>query len=160
MKRINPSPRRLVPVLLLLLMMTIVLLAALLPLGRTEVAAQQPDTLYVSPIHGGCYLVTPSTCKIKVDPFTIITNANLFNFKLQANGQTIYDFSTDSSNPPLGDYTPSQVKQDFAARCGATYTLNLIANDSSSPAFYNLGSTRLIQCPEGVFKVYMPTIQR
>lgn len=149
------------PVLLILLIVCAAALAVFLPPRGSQVFAQQPDNVYASAIHAGCYLATPSVCKIKVDPFTIQTSASLENFKLQANGQTIYDFSTDLSNPPVGNYSPSKVRQDFAANCGQTYTVNLIAADTSAPStFYNLGTTRSFTCPQGRYDLYLPTISK
>jgi len=161
MNRIKMPTFGWLPALLLLLTVCAAGLAVFLPPRSSQVSAQQPEQVFASAIHAGCYLATPSVCKIKVDPFTIQTSASLVNFKLQANGQTIYDFSTDLSNPPAGNYTPSKVRQDFAAHCGQTYAVNLIAADTSAPStFYNLGTTRSFTCPQGRYDMYLPTISR
>ena len=68
--------------------------------------------LFVQTLH----LTVVFYCKIHIDPFTINTNdgagAKLQLFMLQANGQTIYDFRTDISNPPSNAYVPSLVALD------------------------------------------------
>ena len=146
---------------LIALLASLLLILVLKPPEKAEVSADQTLQVFASQLHGGCYLATRSICKLKVDPFTINTSASLVNFKLQANGHTIYDFSTDQSNPPFGNYTPSLVKGDFAAQCGQTYVMKVIAADSSAPtSYYNLGSTRSITCPQGTYDLFMPSIAR
>jgi hypothetical protein len=114
---------------------------------------------YSSPINGGCYIAAPNVCKIHIDPFTInIANelgAKLVRFTLHANpaggiAGPIYDFRTDVSNPPAVDYSPSMVMQDFAARCGETYYVNLIAQDTVDANPLNYGVTAAFTCPAGV----------
>lgn len=114
---------------------------------------------YASPINAGCYIAAPNVCKIHIDPFTInIANelgAKLVLFTLYANPEgglagPIYDFRTDVSNPPGVDYAPSPVMQDFAARCGETYYLNLIAQDTVDVYPLNYGQTAAFTCPAGV----------
>ncbi len=109
-----------------------------------------------------CYRVTPSTCKLQVDPFTLSVDPDyrLEAFRLQANGTTVYDFRTDVSNPPTGLYTPSAVKLDFTASCGSTYVLSLLADDTSQPDFLNLGETGVITCPTVEFDTFLPMVVR
>ncbi len=123
--------------------------------------APRPAVL-ASPINAACLRVTPSTCKLHVDPFTITVApaASLVAFQLQANGAPIYDFRSDVSNPPSGSYTPSLVKRDFAARCGQTYTLTLLARDSADPGLLNAGQVEGVACPQGTFTVYLPLTVR
>jgi hypothetical protein len=125
-------------------------------------AAAAPE-VFASPFQGSCYLATPRTCKIKVDPFTVYLNPSdqLKAIQLQADGQTIYDYRSDLSNPPSGSYTPSLVRRDFAARCGESYVLNLLVTDSSSPAYTNAGQTATIACPEGEpYPYFLPAVLR
>ena len=105
--------------------------------------------IYASPIHAGCYIAAEGQCKIHVDPFTInvTSGANLVYFEIRANAHTVYQFKTDTSNPPTGNYSPSFVMQDFAATCGITYNINLIGRDSSSPNSYSLGNALDVICP-------------
>ena len=90
-------------------------------------------------------------CKIHIDPFTININdgggAHLEKFTLYANGSPIYDFRTDVSNPPNVDYSPSLVIQDFAAQCGETYYVNMVAKDSTDANPLNYGQTKEFTCP-------------
>jgi hypothetical protein len=129
-------------------------------------ASAAPD-VFASPIQGSCYLATPTTCKLKVDPFTInvAPAERLKAFSLQANGLTVYDFRSDVSNPPSGPYTPSLVRRDFAARCGESYVLNLLAMDTGDSSFLNAGLTDTIVCPEGdpevsPFEFFLPILIR
>lgn len=141
----------------------VLIAAALIPLGRPQPTRAAPElTVYASPIQAGCYLATRSTCKIRVDPFTIYksTGVGLVGFQLRANGNLIYDFKTDVSNPPAGNYTPSKVKLDFAATCGKTYTINLVARDTDNRDYLNLGQAENVVCPQGVHEAFLPLIIR
>jgi len=113
-------------------------------------------------LNAGCYLATPTVCKLRVDPFAVQTffGARLEGLKLQANGQTIYDFRTDVSNPPSGSYVPSRVKLDFAATCGRAYVVSLQADDSSQPSFTTIAQTTVFTCPQGRSEVYVPLVTR
>lgn len=123
-------------------------------ISRAAPGAPQAPAGFASPINGGCYITAPNVCKIHVDPFTININdgagAKLEFFTLYANGKPIYDFRTDISNPPGVDYSPSLVMQDFAAKCGETYYLNMIAKDSSDSSPLNYGQTTQFTCPAEV----------
>ena len=116
--------------------------------------ADAAATVYSSPINGGCYIAAPNQCRLHVDPFTININtaagAKLAEFRLQANGQTIYHFRTDISNPPNYNYTPSLVALDFAANCGQTYVLNILGRDSLDANLLNMGLTAAFTCPAAV----------
>lgn len=117
-------------------------------------AAPQSPAGFASPINGGCYIAAPDVCKIHIDPFTININdgagAKLEQFTLFANGQPIYDFRTDVSNPPAVDYAPSLVMEDFAAQCGQAYVVNMVAKDSSDTNPLNYGQTTQFICPTSV----------
>jgi hypothetical protein len=123
--------------------------------------------VFASPINAACVLVTPNLCRLHVDPFTIqvATGQHLVAFQLQANNHLLYDFRTDVSNPP-GTYSPSGVKLDFAASCGQTYTVNLLARDSGDTSFLNAGLAQGIACPQtlqgssGSNPIYLPIIRR
>lgn len=146
-----------------LLLIALVTAAAVIWLVRPQPTQAAPElTVYASPINAGCYLATKSTCKIRVDPFTIASSGTpaLFGFQLRANGSVIYDFRTDVSNPPFGNYSPSRVKLDFAASCGKTYVINLVARDLDDPAFYNLGQVVNVVCPQGTYETFLPMIKR
>ncbi len=97
-------------------------------------ASASPE-VFSSPINGGCYIAAPNQCRRHVDAFTINVNyaagAKLVEFILHANGQPIYHFATDVSNPPIGNYTPSPVALDFAATCGETYYMNILGRDKA-----------------------------
>ena len=104
--------------------------------SRSQVTAAdvtEAGPIYASPIHGGCYIVAASDCRLHVEPFTInvASGKKLVRFKLVAiqigpgTQTTIYDWRPDQSNPvPSGTtYTPSLVSQDFAATCGKSYEI-------------------------------------
>ena len=116
----------------------------------------------VGTLNAGCYLATPTVCKLRVDPFAVQTffGARLEGLRLQANGQTIYDFRTDVSNPPSGSYSPSRVKLDFAATCGRAYVVSLQLDDSSQPDFTTAAQTTLFTCPQGRADVFLPLVTR
>lgn len=122
--------------------------------SRRATAAPDTPAGFASPINGGCYITAPDVCKIHVDPFTININdgqgAKLEKFTLFANGKPIYDFRTDVSNPPGVDYSPSLVMEDFAAECGTTYFLNMIAKDTTDASPLNYGQTETFTCPAEV----------
>ena len=115
--------------------------------------ATPPDRMspavFASPIHAGCKVAGPSTCQIIVEPFTIDLAAGktLVFFQVDVDGVTVYDFRPDQSNPPLGPYTPSQVKLGFAVTCGKAHTVQLIGRDSGDSSPFILGSTLPISCP-------------
>ena len=123
-------------------------------LQRQASAAPESPAGFASPINGGCYIADDNTCKIHIDPFVININdgagAKLEQFTLYANGSPIYDFRTDVSNPPGVDYSPSMVMQDFAAECGVTYYVNMIAKDSTDANPLNYGQTTEFTCPSRV----------
>jgi hypothetical protein len=123
-------------------------------LQRQASAAPESPAGFASPINGGCYIADDNTCKIHIDPFVININdgagAKLEQFTLYANGSPIYDFRTDVSNPPGVDYSPSMVMQDFAAECGESYVVNMIAKDSTDANPLNYGQTTEFTCPSRV----------
>lgn len=133
----------------------------LLAQPQTTTAAPEQQ-VYASPINAGCYQATRTTCKIHVDQFTINKSSGpaLLGFQLYANASLVYDFKTDVSNPPKGNYTPSLVKQDFAVTCGQTYDVMLAAKDADNPNYYVLGVDYDVTCPMGEFDAFLPVITR
>lgn len=147
-------------------LLPLLITASLLGLGGASSAQQAPPapangtespaSIYASPIHGGCYIAGPNQCRFHFDPFVINispTNKLVFFQLVAINGSVqtvIYDFHTDVSNPPTGNYTPSLVAQDFAARCGLTYQVNLQGRDNGSANAYSLGLTGSFVCPSSV----------
>jgi hypothetical protein len=137
----------------LVIMALVVAVGAALHWSETGQALAEPQG-FASPINGGCYIAAPNVCKIHIDPFTININdgagARLELFQLYANGSLIYDFRPDVSNPPAVDYSPSLVMQDFAARCGESYYVNMLAKDTTDANPLNYGQTAQFTCPAGV----------
>lgn len=153
-------------------------LASLLPLLAAALFVvtwqQPPPTVVVAapnvfsgPANGGCYLATATTCQVHVDdwqPIQIAQGERLVAVQLQANGQPLYDFRTDVSNPPSGSYLPSLAKQDFAIRCGESYVLSLRAQDTGDAALVTVGETTVFTCPAAqppaveLFDVWLPLV--
>lgn len=149
--------------LLLLACLILLVLGAILfrpAVPGAEAAPVIDLQVFSSPINAACIQITPSECKLHFDPFTIQISpgARLEAFQLQANGKLLYDFRTDLSNPPLGSYTPSLVKLDYAATCGKTYTVNLLARDSGDSGFLNAGQAENIVCPQGIYDLHLPVM--
>jgi hypothetical protein len=133
---------------LLALLGALVMLVAWQPPAPAVVLAA--PNVFSGPVNGGCYLATATTCRLHVDswqPLAIAPGARLLAFQLQANGQLLYDFHTDVSNPPAGSYLPSLVKKDFAARCGESYVLSVLAQDTGDVAPVAVGQTNTFTCP-------------
>jgi len=127
------------------------LLAAAVFLVPAALAGRQAaPEVFSSPINASCVRVSAYECRLQVDAFTIhVASQNrLEAFQLRANGSLLYDFRTDTSNPPAGDYSPSSVALDFAATCGVTYTVSLLALDSGASGFLNAGQVEGIVCPQ------------
>jgi len=145
--------KMLVPLLLAFSLLVAGATARLATVRETGAAPERP-TGFASPINGGCYVAAEGVCKIHIDPFTININegagASLEFFTLYANGNPIYSFRTDISNPPRADYSPSLVMEDFAAECGQTYVVNLVAKDTSDANPLNYGQTGAFTCPSTV----------
>jgi hypothetical protein len=152
--------KKLTLLLLLLVMAAIAPLAALAPRAAPASAAVE---VVAGGLQGGCYQVTPSRCALHVDPFTIHVdglNARLVEFKLQANGVTVYHLATSSTDgyKPLGDYSPSQVGGDFAVTCGHPYALNLLARDTDDASLLNTTLTGNVECPKGTYSLHLPLV--
>lgn len=137
---------------ILVLLATVAALVAF----RQEKVTAAPE-VFQSGVSGGCYIAAPDSCKIHVDPFTINVddgnNEDLVEFQLRANGAIIYQFKTDQNADyrPAGDYTPAIVAQDFAATCGETYEVELLARDEGDgEIIYVVGSTAEFTCPSSV----------
>jgi hypothetical protein len=142
------------------------LLLGALGLGPVSSQARAPSPaepgVFSSPLHAACVRVEPSTCKLHVDPFIIpiAPGQQLLAFQLRANGSLLYDYRTDVSNPPSGSFSPSLVRLDFAATCGVTYTVNLLARDTADAALLNAGQAEGIACPLGDYDTFMPAVGR
>lgn len=143
--------------ILVLLVLAAALMVAGPPVSAQEPQAEPPNaaTIFASPIHGGCYIIGPNQCRFHADPFqiNISSGVHLVGFRIVAfsgGAVTIYDFRTDTSNPPSGNYTPSLPAEDFAARCGVTYFLSLQGKDDSDVNYFTLGSTGTFTCPASV----------
>ena len=143
-------------IVLSLIVLTVLAAVTAWPLlFRQDKAVAAPE-VFASGISGGCYITAPNVCKIHVDPFIVNVNEaggfKLVEFQLQANGSTIYSFKTasQSSYRPAGDYSPSLVMQDFAATCGETYHLNLLARDEGDSSLLNAAITEQFTCPASV----------
>lgn len=120
---------------------------------RQEKATAAPE-VFQSGVSGGCYIAAPDSCKIHVDHFTLNVDdgagEQLVEFQLRANGGILYQFKTDQNADlrPIGDFTPSLVAQDFAATCGETYSLELLARDEGDgDVLYVVGTTAPFTCP-------------
>lgn len=143
-------------IVLSLIVLTILAVVTAWPLLIQQDKAVAAPEVFASGISGGCYITAPNVCKIHVDPFTINVNEaggfKLVEFQLQANGGTIYSFKTSAQSAyrPAGDYTPSLVMQDFAATCGKTYSLNLLARDEGDGSLLNAAVTEQFTCPSSV----------
>jgi hypothetical protein len=128
-------------------------LALALALGAL-LAPRPAPAGFASPINGGCYIAGPNDCRIHVDPFVININdgggAKLILAQIYANGALVYDFRTDVSNPPGTDYYMATPALDFGARCGETFYVNLIAQDTTDANPLNYGQTAEFTCPAGV----------
>lgn len=133
------------------LALCLIAVAAGIFLVPTVLAGRQAaPEVFSSPINASCVRVSAYECRLQIDTFTIhVAPANrLQAFQLRANGSLLYDFRTDVSNPPGGDYSPSSVALDFAATCGTTYSVNLLARDSADSNFLNAGQVDGIVCPQ------------
>jgi hypothetical protein len=139
---------RALPVLVSVVLVSVVLAAGILGHARPAAAG------FASPINGGCYIAGPNDCRIHLDPYVININdgggAKLMFFELYADGKLIYSFRTDVSNPPGYDYYATMPAQDFAARCGETYYVNMIARDTTDANPLNYGQTQEFTCPSTV----------
>ncbi len=125
-------------------------LAAILLVPTALAGRQAAPQVFSSPINVSCVRVSAYECRLQVDAFTIRVDPlnRLQAFQLRANNSLLYDFRTDVSNPPAGDYSPSSVALDFAATCGAAYTVNLLARDSADANFLNAGQAEEVVCPQ------------
>ena len=146
--------------------MVLILLVACSAQTAVVPRAVAAPNVFSGPVNGGCYLDTTTTCRIHVDrwqPIVTDPGQKLLAFRLLAvpgdvaTGSTLYDFRTDVSNPPTGSYLPSLVKKDFAAQCGATYSLSLRAKDSADLDFEEIGRTNEFRCPTAAVATPTPT---
>ena len=127
--------------------------------------ASAATTVFSGSLQGGCYLATQTSCKIFVEPFTIaIAPADeLLGFRLEANGQLLYDFVTPANlqGPrPTGNYTPSTIALDFGVSCGETYTVNLLALDTGNTDYVDIAQTDSFTCADATFLEFLPLLMR
>lgn len=144
-------------------LLALALLMAISPGRSNGLAAGNPNVAAVlaGQLNGGCYIATPTTCKLHVDALAVNVSSGyrLVGFELQANAKTIYAFSTDVSNPPgSGIYMASLPRHGFAARCGETYTLRLVARDTSSRNGQVTSQSGAITCPQGRYDNFLPAV--
>lgn len=120
--------------------------------------AEAAPTVLAGSLQAGCYLITPTSCRLSVEPFTIniAENERLISFNLTANNQVLYDFGASAADPVIGQYTPAPPAWDFAAQCGESYTLKLNAKDTGDLTFLNIGQTQAILCPSATYLLYIP----
>jgi len=140
----------------LLLLLLFAALAAWPLLSRPQERVVTAPEVFQSGISAGCYIAAPNVCKIHVDPFTINVddgaNEKLVEFQIRANESILYHFKTDSVTDyrPIGDYTPTLVTQDFAASCGETYEVELLAKDEGDAVLYIAATAGKFTCPLSV----------
>jgi hypothetical protein len=129
---------------------------------RDAPPARAATTALAGSLQAGCYLITPTACRLSVEPFSIhIAEAErLLAFKLTANGELLYDFGASASDSITGVYTPAPPALDFAIRCGQTYEVELHALDSGDLNFVTVGQTQPLLCPSATFHLYLPAIKR
>jgi len=121
-------------------------------------------------VHGACYASRPAQCRIHVagwQPIAVNPGEKLLGIQLRANDEALYNLRTDATNPPASNYTPSLVALDFGARCGMTYTLTLLAEDTGSGGLAVVGETNPFTCPllapptaTPIPKLYLPSLRR
>lgn len=165
------SIKRMFAPLSMLGLLALLLLSACAAPGPAVPAVLAAPNAFSGPVSGGCYLTTLTTCRIQVDqwqPIDTDPGQKLLGFQLWALpagaplGSPLYDFRSDISNPPLGSYLPSSVRQGFAAQCGAAYQVSLRAKDSGDLDFEEVGRTNTFHCPAArtvTWQLYLPLVQ-
>ena len=158
--------RKTMPAALILGALTALLLL-ILPEQPTAPRPALALSEFTGPVNGGCYAQLDTRCTIRVDawqPIAVTAGQKLKGFQLQANGLPLYNFRTDVSNPPAGAYLPSPVKIDFGVRCGATYSLTLLAEETGGGGLTPVGSTGAFTCPllatPTPKPLFLPNVQR
>ena len=101
-----------------------------------------------SPIAAACY-ATARGCRVELDPFALDVpmGRRLEHVSIDLNGQTVYDFATDQSNPPGSGYVPSAPARGLAARCEQSYVVTVRAMDDLDPSPVLVGQTDAVPCP-------------
>ena len=141
--------RRVLTPVLLIGILALLLWGNARPHQRAPAVIAAPN-VFTGPVNGGCYAQTPSQCRIHVDnwqPIPVSPGQKLLGFQLRANGQPLYNFRTDVSNPPASNYQTSLVAQDYAIQCGSTYSLTLLVEDTGSGGLQLVGNTNDFTCP-------------
>ena len=112
------------------------------------VASSAHALVTTSPFAAACFAARRD-CRVTVDPFTlhVPVGERLVSLEIQIGTSTVYDFHTDQSNPPSGNYTPTMPRLGFAARCDTSYVARLGARDSSDGGPVILSETTPISCP-------------
>lgn len=118
-------------------------------MAALAVAAGAVQAVQPAAIHAGCHSASDGRCRVRVAPFIVSADPGqpLRRLQLRFNTALAYDFATDVSNPPFGSYAPSAVATDFAARCGAAYSVSLWAQDGDDPELASIGQTATFTCP-------------
>ncbi|RIL08045.1 MAG: hypothetical protein DCC71_00915 [Proteobacteria bacterium] len=101
-----------------------------------------------SPIAAACYAAERG-CRVQLDPFALEVplGRRLAHVSIELDGQPVYDFSTDASNPPAGAYVPTLPARGFAARCEESYVLTVRAQDDGDAVASVAAQTDAIPCP-------------
>jgi hypothetical protein len=116
---------------------------------------------YAQSLHGGCYRVHPTQCRVHVHPFVVPVNTSagerfaqlqLYLNRVGGSSELLWDFSSASSffYKPSGNFSPALPARDFNAECGATYYLNILTRGDTSGTtgnFGNAGVTAEFSCP-------------
>lgn len=111
-------------------------------------ASGAESVVTTSPFAAACFAARRG-CRVAVDPFTLHVplGQHLASFQIGMGTSTVYDFHTDSSNPPSGNYTPTMPRLGFAARCETSYVAKLSAKDTSDAVPVIVADTTPIPCP-------------
>jgi hypothetical protein len=105
-------------------------------------------------IEGSCQIEALNVCSLNF--FSDIShdeNTPIIASQVLANGVVIHAYRNDALNPLSDLGTPGRTLNGYsplAARCGQTYTLELVAQASDEPAPKSIADTRAIPCPANV----------
>ena len=101
-----------------------------------------------TPIRAACYEVR-GRCRVHVEPFTLTPApaSHLESLTIRFGSSAVYDFRTDTSNPPTGAYTPVLPRRDFAAQCETSHAVSVTAKDSTAASTVEIGQSASLTCP-------------
>ena len=118
--------------------------AALLSLAPSSASAVVTST----PIAAACTTVARG-CRVQLDPFALqpALGRRLERFSFELDGQPVYDFAWDQSNPPSAAYVPSAPANGLAARCEQSYVVTVRAMDDLDASPVLVGQTDAVTCP-------------